>query len=160
LNAALLSLGLEPGTTVKSKKKDPPPPREEIEAGTASLYEIIPPTGTKVHIYVRYDGWKERPIRYLEDLLLDLRTGKPMDRVGWIYVGSRFAEVLLGRDRVVKYMADMERNIVACYLSGFGNSIFDINDVDGVNDTLFDVNPDTAPPLHARVTVVFSINPL
>ncbi|MHC4944179.1 MAG: YdjY domain-containing protein [Planctomycetota bacterium] len=160
LNAALLSLGLEPGTTVQTKKKDPPPPKEEIEAGTASLWEIIPPTGTLVHIYVRYDGWEERPVRYLEDLLLDLRTGKPMDRVGWIYIGSRFARVLLGRDKVVKYMADMERNIVACYLTGFGNSIFDINNVDGVNDTLFDVNPDTAPPLHAQVTVIFSINPL
>jgi hypothetical protein len=160
LNAALLSIGLKPGKTVSYKKKDPPPPQEELDAGTASAYEVIPPTGQVVHIYVKYEGWEERKVRLLEDLLVDLRTGKVMNRVGWIYVGSRFAEVLQGRDRVVKYMADMERNIVACYLLGFGNTIFDINSADGINDALFDVNPEEAPPMGAKISVIFSLNPL
>jgi hypothetical protein len=109
---------------------------------------------------VKYEGWKERPIRFLEDLMIDLRTGKPIERVGWIYIGSRFARVLQGRDHVVKYMADMERNIIACYLTGFGNAIFDINSLDGIYDTVYDLNPFEAPPMGAKVTLIFSLAPL
>jgi hypothetical protein len=160
INAALLALGLEPGKTVQFRKKDPPPPQEDIDAGLASPYEVIPPTGETVFIYVKYDQWKERPVRFLEDILLDLRTGRPMERMGWIYVGSRFARVIQGRDKVIKYMADMERNVVASYLPGFGNAIFDINSPDGIHDALFDVNPDCAPPMAAKITLIFALEPL
>lgn len=160
LNAALLSLGLNPGKTITSRKKDPPPPQDEIDSGNANEYELIPPTGQVVYIYVRYKGWNTRPIRFLEDLILDFRTGRSMKRVGWVYIGSRFAEVLDGRKRVRKYMADMERNIVACYLTGFGNAIFDINTIDGIYDTLFDVHPEDAPPMGAKVDIIFALNPL
>jgi hypothetical protein len=157
VNAALLSLGLEPGSTVIYRKKDPPPPPEDVESGKASAYEVLPPSGTVVHIYVHYEGWGERPYRPLEDLIMDLRTRKPLERVGWVYVGSRFANVLLGKKRVRQYMADMERNVVALYLTGYGNAIFDVNTVDGIDDSLFDVNPEAAPPLGAKVSLVFSL---
>lgn len=160
LNAAMLAIGVTPGKTVTFKKKDPPPPQEEIDKGITSPYDVIPPAGDKVYIYVKYDGWEEKPVRFLEDLLMDLRTGKPLMRKGWIYVGSRFAEVLMGRERVVKYMADMERNIVACYLTGLGNAIFDINDVDGINDTYFDVYPSAIPPMGSKVQIIFTLEPL
>ena len=160
INAALLSIGLEPGKTVSYKKRDPPPTQEEVDSGRETLYEVVPPKGRAVYIYVKYNGWAERPIRFLEDLILDLRTGQPLERAGWVYVGSRFAEVLLGRDRVVKYMADMERNVVACYLTGFGNAIFDINSADGINDALFDANREETPPMGSKITLIFSINPL
>jgi hypothetical protein len=160
LNAGLLALGLEPGKTISSRKKDPPPSQEDIDSGKESPYEIIPSVGTRIFIYVTYDGWKERPIRFLEDLMIDLRTGKPIERYGWIYVGSRFARVLQGREKVVKYMADMERNIIACYLTGFGNAIFDINSPEGISDTLFDLNPVDAPPMGAKVTLIFTLDPL
>jgi hypothetical protein len=160
LNAALLSLGLNPGKTISSRLKDPPPSKEDVDSGKESPYEIIPPTGRKVYIYVSCETWKERPIRFLEDLLLDQRTGRPMERVGWIYVGSRFAQVLQGRKREVKFMADMERNIVASYLKGFGNCIFDLNSTEGINDSLLDVNPDDALPIGSKITLTFSLDPL
>jgi len=160
LNAALMSLGLNPGKTISSKKKDPPPSKEDIESGKTSAYELIPPQGQVVYIYVRYDGWKDSPLRLLEDLIIDYRTGESMQRVGWVYVGSRFATVLQGRQRVVKYMADMEGNVVASYLKGFGNAIFDINSIDGIKDHLFDVNPDLAPPMKSKISLVFSLKPL
>jgi|GEM_PF-3260165 len=156
LNAALLALGLSPGKTVIFRKKDPPPPVEEVEAGKTSAYEAVPPTGTKMKIYVHWEEWTTDPYRPLEDLILDLRSRKSMERVGWIYVGSRFAEVLLGRKRVRQYMADMERNVVALYLTGYGNAIFDLNALDGVDDSIFDVNPDRAPPMGAQITLVFT----
>lgn len=157
LNAALLAIGLEPGKTVIFRKKDPPPPAEDVEAGRVSPYEVVPPQGTLMKIYVQYDGWEDGKPRFLEDLILDIRTNKSLKRVGWIYVGSRFARVLLGRDRVTRYMADMERNVVALYLTGYGNAIFDINTADGVDDSLFDVNPEKAPPMNAVVTLLFSL---
>lgn len=157
LNAALLSLGLEPGTSVIYRKKDPAPPQEDVDSGKVSAYEVVPPCGTVMRIYVHYDGWKERPYRPLEDLIMDLRTRKSLDRVGWVYVGSRFASVLLGKERVQQFMADMERNVVALYLTGYGNCVFDVNTIDGIDDSLFDVNPETAPPLGAKVSLVFSL---
>jgi hypothetical protein len=157
LNAALLSLGLEPGTTVIYRKKDPAPAQEDIDSGKVSAYEVVPPCGTVMRIYVHYEGWEERPYRPLEDLLMDLRTRKPLERIGWVYVGSRFANVLLGKKRIREYMADMERNVVALYLTGYGNAIFDVNTVDGIDDSLFDVNPDNAPPLGAKVSLVFAL---
>ena len=186
LNAALLSLGLTPGKTVSFRLKNDPKtsdsgkdakkedasdgkdsekepaknPVEEQGDEVEKDYEIIPPTGHVVYIYVKYEGWKEQPIRLLEDLIIDYRTGKSMKRTGWVYVGSRFAKVRLGRKLCMKYLADMERNIVATYLTGSGNSIFDINSLDGIRDTLFDVNPDTAPPMGSKVTMIFSLEPL
>jgi len=156
LNAALLATGLEPGKTVIFRKKDPPPPAEDVESGKASPYEVVPPEGTLMNIDVIYEGWEDGKSKPLEDLILDIRTNQSLKRVGWIYVGSRFARVLLGRDRVVRYMADMERNVVALYLTGYGNAIFDVNTADGVDDSLFDVNPKEAPPMGAEVTLVFT----
>jgi len=158
LNAALLSIGLEPGHTVIFRKKDPPPPPEDVASGKTSPYEVIPPSGMVMHIYVHYDGWKTDKNRPLEDLILNLHTHKPLDRVGWIYVGSRFATVLLGRKRVNRYIADLERNVVALYLTGYGNTLFDVNTVEGIDDSLFDVNPDRSPPLGAKVTLIFSFD--
>jgi hypothetical protein len=160
LNAALLSLGLEPGTTVIFRKKDPPPSPEDVESGKESAYEVIPPAGTVMHVYVHYEGWTEKPYRPLEDMILNLRTNETLSRVGWVYVGSRFAKVLLGRERVNQYMADLERNIAALYLTGYGNAIFDVNTLEGVDDSLFDVNPELAPPLGAPVTLIFSLDEL
>jgi hypothetical protein len=160
LNAALLSLGLEPGKTVAFKKIEPPPPQELIESGEQSPYEIIPPRGHITFIYVRYKKDGIINTKYLEDFLIDMRTGKPLERQGWIYIGSRFATVLQGKEKVTRYMADMERNIVASYLSGFGNAIFDINNIDGINDMLFDVNPDMSLCLGTKVTLIFSVTPL
>jgi hypothetical protein len=157
LNAALLSLGLEPGKSVIYRKKDPPPPPEDVESGRVSAYEVIPPSGTVMKIGVMCEEWGEGEIRPLEDLILDLRTRRSLERVGWVYVGSRFASVLLGKERVQRYMADMERNVVALYLTGYGNAVFDVNTIDGVDDSLFDVNPEKAPSLGAKVTLVFSI---
>jgi len=158
LNAALLSIGLEAGTSVIYRKKDPPPPQEEVESGKTSPYEVIPPAGTIMKIYVTYEGWEENKHRLLEDLILNLRTRESLERVGWVYVGSRFAKVLLGRERTLQYMADMERNIAALYLTGYGNAIFDVNTLDGTDDSLFDVNPETAPPMGAPVTLTFTLD--
>ncbi len=158
LNAALLAIGLEAGNTVIYRKKNPPPPQEEVDAGMTSPYEVIPPKGTVMKIYVTYEGWEENKHRLLEDLILNLRTRETLERVGWVYVGSRFAKVLLGRERVLQYMADMERNIVALYLTGYGNTIFDVNTLEGVDDSVFDVNPETAPPMGAPVTLTFTLD--
>lgn len=160
LNAALVSIGLKPGKTITFKRKDPPPPKEDIESGRVKPYDVIPPQGQRVYIYVKYDGWKERPIRFLEDMMVNLRTGRPLERIGWIYIGSRFAKVIQGTKKVYRYMADMERNIVACYLTGYGNALFDINSTEAINDELFDVNPFDAPPMGAPITLIISLDPL
>jgi len=157
LNAALLCLGLKPGKTVTKKEIST---ASDTDLSTEyKTWVIIPPTGTVVNIYLNYDGWKDNQTKRLEDLLLNINDGTTMNRNGWVYTGSRFATVLLGRKKEKKYMADMERNIVACYLTGFGNAIFDINCLDGINDSMFDVNPEQAPPMNSKVTIIFSLDP-
>ena len=54
----------------------------------------------------------------------------------------------------------MHLDCIACYLTGFGNAIFDINSLDGIYDTVYDLNPYEAPPMSAKVTLIFSLAPL
>ena len=70
LHAGIRKLGLEPGS-----------PATEDEEGKAT-----PPTGPKVRLWVRQKGRERVP---LERFVLDVKTGKSMEPVGWIFTGSR-----------------------------------------------------------------------
>ncbi|MEZ5964731.1 MAG: YdjY domain-containing protein [Planctomycetota bacterium] len=115
LNAALLALGLTPGTNVTYKEKDPPPSEEEVRAGVDWLV-ITPPTGPQVWFTV---AWKDDDAAKhecpLEDLLMDLDTGEGVADAEWIYIGGRMAAPYRGEAPV--FIADLEGNLVSsCYL--------------------------------------------
>jgi hypothetical protein len=112
LNAALLALGLTPGTNVSFKEKDPLPSEEEVRNGVDWLI-VTPPKGPQVWFTV---AWKDAADKSrecaLEDLVMDLATGEAMEDAQWIYIGGRMAEPYRGEAPV--YIADLEGNVVSC----------------------------------------------
>ncbi|MCB9877571.1 MAG: hypothetical protein H6835_08230 [Planctomycetes bacterium] len=128
LNAALLLLGLEPGTNATYTEKDPPPTMEEIEAGADPLV-ITPPKGRNFWMTVRWqvpteqavvapgEAQPTKAVEYcVEDLLLDLTTQEPVEDCSWVYLGGRMAQLYKGEPEI--YMADAEGNLVStCYMS-------------------------------------------
>lgn len=121
LNAALLALGLEPGTNATYKEKDPPPSEEEVRAGVDWLI-VTPPSGPQVWFTVAWtDGEghaKEAPI---EDWVMDLVTGEGIEEAQWIYIGGRMAPPYRGEPPV--YIADLEGNVVSCCYLDPGNHL-------------------------------------
>lgn len=158
LNAAFLALGLTPGRTVQFVKKDPPPPLEKLISGEEAEYDAIPPEGAVVDIGMRWttaDGTER--MHSIEDLIVYLTNDEPLPRRGFVYVGSRFARVVIGTERVERYAADLEGNIVSLYLAGSGSCLFDMNSVEGAQSYLYDINTSIAPPAGTVVHFVFAL---
>ena len=158
LNAAFLALGLKPGRTVQYVKKDPPPPLEKLISGEEREFDVIPPRGQVVDLAVRWtDEAGNEQLRPIEDLIAYLTNGRSLPRRGFVYVGSRFTRVVIGAERVERFAADMEGNVVSLYLSGAGNCLFDMNSAEGGEAYLYDLNVDVAPPAGTPVTFEFSL---
>ena len=116
LNAALLMLGFVPGKNADYREKDPPPTLEEIEQGADPLV-ITPPSGMEFWITVRWRDEQDRQIeRCVEDLVLDLSTGKPVAAASWVFLGGRMARIY--KDEPEVFVADFEGNLLSiCYLA-------------------------------------------
>lgn len=115
LNAALLALGLTPGTNATYKEKDPQPSEEEIRAGADWLI-ITPPQGPQVWFTVAWKDADDKPHECtIEDWLMDLATGEGVEAGDWIYIGGRMAAPYRGEAPV--FIADLEGNLASsCYL--------------------------------------------
>lgn len=115
LNAALLMLGLQPGTNASYVEKDPPPTLEEIEAGADPIV-VTPPSGMQLWLTVRWKDADGKLVEHcVEDLLLDLTTQKPVADATWVYLGGRMASIYRNEPEV--YVADFEGNLIsACYM--------------------------------------------
>ena len=97
LNACLLAIGLERGRGRQYLQRDPLPSREDVLDGLEDPYEMIAPQGARVFLYVAWtDEQGAGRLHPIEDLLLDWRTGELLPHRGFLYLGSRFAEVQLG----------------------------------------------------------------
>jgi hypothetical protein len=116
LNAALLMLGFTPGKNADYREKDPPPTLEEIEKGADPLV-ITPPSGMEFWLTVRWRDEQGKQIeRCVEDLVLDLSTGKPVGSASWVFLGGRMARIY--KDEPEVFVADFEGNLVSiCYLA-------------------------------------------
>ncbi len=90
----------------------------------------------------------------LEDMLIDLASGEPLEGRGWIYVGSRWAQIRRGLEDVERYLADIEGNLAAIYLDGRGACLFERNSMQGV-DTPYTLHPEKVPPRETSVTITF-----
>ena len=115
LNAALLMLGLEPGSNAAYVEKKPRPTLEEIERGVDPLI-VTPPKGTPLWFTVKWKTPEGKPVEYcVEDLLLELRTQRPVRGCSWVYLGGRMARLYKNEPEV--YVADYEGNLFStCYL--------------------------------------------
>ncbi|MBI4879665.1 MAG: hypothetical protein HY812_08415 [Planctomycetes bacterium] len=157
LNAAFLALGLSPGSTVQFVKKEPPPPAEEIISGEAREFDAIPPAGSVVDVAVRWTDEAGEQLRPIEDLIVYITNGQALPRRGFVFVGSRFSRMVMGTERVEKFVADVEGNVVSLYLSGAGSCLFDMNSAEGAEAYLYDINARLCPERGTKVAFVFSL---
>lgn len=157
LNAAFLAFGLQPGKTVQYVKRDPPPPMEKLISGEESEFDIVAPEGPIVDISVRWKDDTGDHIHPIEDMVRYLTNGKPLPRRGFCFIGSRFSKMIIDGERVERFMADVEGNLVSLYLIGFGNCLFDMNSDEGVESYLYDINSTISPPRGTQVSFVFSV---
>lgn len=106
------------------------------------------PQGDLVDLDIEWQGKDGKPVREpIEHWILDNRTKKSMDRVGWVFIGSSFMDSVC--------LADAEGNIVINY--SVGNTVLDIPDRAGDDDTLFTVNDQkTEPGKDAAVRVILT----
>ncbi len=112
LNAALLALGLTPGTNVSFKEKDPLPSEEEVRNGVDWLI-VTPPQGPQIWFTAAWnDAEGKRQERVLDDLVMDLSTGDVLEGGDWIYIGGRMAAPYRGEPEV--FIADLEGNLMSC----------------------------------------------
>ncbi|HBC88642.1 MAG TPA: hypothetical protein DCZ94_16970 [Lentisphaeria bacterium] len=123
LQIALLLLGAENGTRTGGEK---------IKQGTVFNIDVKP------------EGGKRIPV---ENWLSNKQTSKPMDRLGWVFVGSSFSHDML-------CLAKEEGNIVNIW--SFGNTILDNPASTGENDDFIVVNPNTVGKYQSPVTIYFS----
>jgi len=157
LNAAFLALRLEPGRTVEFVRKDPAPPLEQLQSGEETEFDVTPPHGTVVDVLVRWSEDGREVIHPIEDLLAYTTNGRTLPRRGFVYIGSTFKRVVIGTERVERYMADLEGNVVALFLKGFGHCLFDMNSVEGAEAYLYDVNRELCPVRGTKVSFVFQL---
>jgi hypothetical protein len=162
LNACFLALGLQPGLARRRVMKQPLPPREEVETGLTEPFEVLPPQGDRVFLYVL---WKEADgkevVRAFEDFFVDLRSMKPLPMRGYVYLGSRFDEIQLGLEKKRVFIADYEGNIVTLHpdKSRAENCLFDVYSFDDEPYVWADVDEDKLPPEGAPLEFVFTLLP-
>ena len=109
INAAILSLGVEPGQNARYELKDPAPTEAELRAG-AGTHDLVLPEGDGLLPYL---AWREGAETYLlraEDALCNLAEGRTMRRHRWVYLGSRFETPRGGGEEI--YVADVEQNLM------------------------------------------------
>jgi len=156
LDACFRALGLRPGHPMRWVAKDPRPSPEALESGDDVPWEAAPADGPLIAVEAVWtddDGRHHR--QSLESMLIDVRDGEPVERLEWVYTGSGIGPLRQGREVVQTFMADLQGNVIATWLTGMGAALLERNSLDGVDDTLYTINPDTAPKKGTRVTIVF-----
>ena len=163
LNACFLALGLEAGTPRRRQLREPLPAREEVESGLVEPWVVLPPTGDRAFLYVRWtepDG--AAVTRAFEDFFTDLRNQQPLPLRGFVYLGSRFDEILVGDEKRQAFMADYEGNILTINpdKSRADNCLFDVYATDAEPYQWADVDDDKLPPPGVAIEFVFTLLPL
>jgi len=153
LNVALLALGVEPGKNASWSVKDPPPSEEELRDGV-SPYEVRPPSGDALYLYV---AWREGEDVYLyrvEDLVRNLATGRSMRRHAWVYLGSRMLPASDGSGE--QFAADLYQNLINIAFFSDGFTLLTGALGECVEQTIWMANAWLVPERGSRVELIFS----
>ncbi len=156
LNAAFIALGYKPGVGARAipVAKDNPP------GGTPISNDLVyyVPQGQRVHVYFEWRDGEKAVRRRPEESVLNSETGKPLESVGWVYLGSRFARLDSRQGDV--FVADVTRDVVAIWHSFEGDAVLDNPGQDGMDDHIHFPITDKLPPKGTAIKVIFSREPL
>jgi hypothetical protein len=136
LNAGLLALGLKPG-----------------KAGRFAGGKPVSPEGPKVFLYATWVDQGKEVTHRLEDLIIDLRTQKPLGRRGFVYHGSRHQMNSVTGKRF--YAADVTRDLVAVWNNQ--NAILDLDTPEAAWDDAYVANAELMPPKGTPVKLVIRL---
>ena len=133
LHLGLLALGLKPGRPVSRQ-----------EAGKL-------PQGPTVLVRVEWKDAEGRLVSHrAEELILNVKTKKPMEPTGWVFVGSRFVKSdPEGREL---YAAALTGAVITTYHDP--TTVLDNPHPTGGDDTLFVVNESVVPTVGTPVQIV------
>ncbi len=101
------------------------------------------PQGDSVDITVTWSMNGKDTTVHVEDLVWNIEQSKPMERISWVFVGSKTEDG--------KFMADQEKSIITTYHDPF--TIFDNPLQGGSNDDLYKVNENLVPAKGTPVIV-------
>jgi hypothetical protein len=152
IHAALLALGLEPGTNARWTRRNPPPTLEEIRDGVPA-FDVRPPAGGAVYLYVAWKLGGETYFHRMEDLILDLATGATMRRHPWVFLGSRMVQMRNGESA---FAADLEGNLVNIAFFEAGNTLVTAALPECVDHTIWQANFWLLPERGSTVELVFA----
>ncbi len=160
LNAGLIALGLVPGRPFEIKEEV-----TEEEKKTGTMFQVedfdtktmhdlwyFTPRGPRVAVTVAWTEGEKRVTRRIEEMIYDLSTEAPMEKTGFVYLGSRMDEDRDGRE---VYVADFTGDLIAVYHSFQGNTLLDTPLLQGRDDTVFVARRDAIPPRGTPVDVAF-----
>ena len=119
VNAALLALGLEPGTNAVWTEKDPFPTEEELRAGVPA-YDVALPAGDALYLHAAWREEGEIHFHPVEDLVRDLDRGRTLRRHPFVYLGSRMVE---RRNGETVFAAALEGNLINVSFFSQGNTL-------------------------------------
>jgi len=148
LNAALLALGVEPGTNARW---------EPIE-GAEGEHRALPPEGDGFLLYLAWREGEEVYFYRVDDLLSNLATGRSMRRHRWVFLGSRFKAMREGEPE--QFVADLEGNLVNISFFFQGNTLLTSALPECLEQTIWVANPWLLPPRDSAVQFVFARRPL
>jgi hypothetical protein len=157
LNAAFIALGLEPGSPSRIEEEGPNvaeggPPYGPEDANL--LY--FPPTGPKVMLTLSWEEDGKAVTHRAEDLVVNRATGEPMPRVGWVFLGSRFATDDMRGGEV--YVADITKDVISVWHSYKGNAILDNPLPAGMHDDVYVPNTPLLPERGTPVRLLFTVD--
>jgi len=152
LNAALLLLGVEPGTNAQwregSATDEHGRPRKEVD----------PPHGDGVYLSAAWREGEETFFFRVEDLIANLESGRSLRRHRWVFLGSRFAALKPGTPEV--FLADVEGNLVNLSFFFQGNTLVTSALEECIEQSIFIANPFLVPPRGSGVRLFVSRKPL
>lgn len=144
LHLGLLALGLKPGRPVPGAVAP-----FQIDGGQGGGRQG--PAGPPVVVWVQWKDARGRTVlRRAEDLILNVKTKKPMERAGWVFVGSRFVPGEKPGEEL--YAAALTGAVITTYNDP--TAVLDNPRPTGQDDTCFAVNESVVPPVGTPVQVI------
>ena len=162
LNAALLSLGVEPGRNARWEEVPRSPDQtpggegddDDPDGRARPDVRLVLPEGGGFWLYA---AWREGDEVYffrIDDLISNLDSGRSMQRHRWVFLGSKFKRPRENEPEV--FVADLEQNLICLSFFYQGNTLLTASLPECQIQTIWVANPWLVPPRDSRVELIFA----